>query len=65
MFLSRTELIELTGYKQPRKQALALAEMGKSFDIRPDGRVIVAKSQFEGNAKKVNVKSPNWEALDG
>lgn len=48
LWLTREELVELTGYKTPRKWRLVLAQMGLKFRTRPDGFPLVDRWQFEG-----------------
>ena len=49
LWLSKEELIELTGYKTASRQKLALAKMGLQFRSRPlDGFPLVDRWQFEG-----------------
>lgn len=51
LWLTPTELVELTGYKQREKQKLALGKMGVPFRSREaDGYPLVDRSQFEGTA---------------
>lgn len=45
LFLSHAELVEMTNYKKPSKQAEWLAENGYKFDIRSDGRPNVLRQQ--------------------
>jgi hypothetical protein len=47
MFLTKEQLIELTGYTVKAKQIKALRIMGIRFRIRPaDGRPVVHESEF-------------------
>ena len=49
LWLSKEELIELTGYKTASRQKLALGRMGLKFRSRPlDGFPLVDRWQFEG-----------------
>jgi hypothetical protein len=56
MFLSKDELIELTGRRRRDSQARVLRALGIEHRIRPDGRVIVlreyVKQQFGARANK-------------
>jgi Domain of unknown function (DUF4224) len=49
LWLSKEEVIELTGYKTVSRQKLALDRMGVTFRSRPlDGFPLVDRWQFEG-----------------
>lgn len=49
LWLSKEELIELTGYKTSRCQKRALAEMGVEFRSRAaDGFPLVLRTPFDG-----------------
>jgi hypothetical protein len=66
--LTAEEIKAITGKQRHRAQARALAMMGVSFRIRPDGFPLVARSHFEhvmGAEKSAQGVSPNWSALDG
>jgi hypothetical protein len=65
MFLTRTELVELTGYKKPALQRRWLVENGYRFDVRADGLASVLSSQVaarQGVGREKQV-TPNWDAL--
>ena len=65
LWLSKEELIELTGYKTARRQKLALAKMGLQFRSRPlDGFPLVDRWQFEGDFMRPRAgfrPEPNWD----
>jgi len=70
MFLTDTELTDLTGAKRRDARARALRAMGVEHRIRPDGSVIVLRSHVEsllGGAPPAIVSTsepaPNWKAL--
>jgi len=70
MFLTISELQELTGKIQRNAQACALRSMGIEHKLRPDGSVAVLRSYIEQtlglNEPKVrNIKpiEPNWSAI--
>lgn len=63
MFLTREELIELTGYKLGKKQCKWLARNGYKFDVRADGRPAVARALFEPVQPK-RTSAFNLAALD-
>ncbi len=56
VFLSRIEIIQLTGYKSCKCQANWLAENGFSFDVRSDGLPIVLREQLVERQCKRPVK---------
>lgn len=57
MFLSREELIELTGYRQPSKQRLWLDKQNVRYYLRFDNRVVVLKNALTPSQSAVE---PNW-----
>jgi hypothetical protein len=70
MFLTDTELTDLTGAKRRECRVRALRAMGVEHRIRPDGRVIVLRSHVEallGGALPVIVSGqelkPDWSSL--
>jgi hypothetical protein len=68
LWLTREELVELTGFKTGRRQKQALAEMGLAFRSRPaDGFPLVDRWQFEGEVIRPHVgkrhPGPNWNAI--
>ena len=69
LWLSKEELIELTGYKRAGRQKLALGQMGLKFRSRPlDGFPLVDRWQFEGEITRPRVKvwrqEPEWDAIN-
>jgi hypothetical protein len=69
LWLSKEELIELTGYKRAGRQKLALDQMGLKFRCRPiDGFPLVDRWQFEGEIVRPRGQiwnQPNWHAMSG
>ena len=68
LWLSKEEVVELTGYKNGTKQKLALGQMGIKFRSRAsDGFPMVDRWQFEGEiirpAAKQRRQEPNWDAI--
>lgn len=67
LWLSKEELIELTGYKRAGRQKLALGQMGLKFRSRPlDGFPLVDRWQFEGETvgpRGQTWRQPNWHAM--
>lgn len=47
MFLTREELVALTGFKRPSTQARWLRERGWRFDVRNDGSVILHEAEVK------------------
>jgi len=70
LWLSKEELIELTGYKRAGRQKLALGQMGLKFHSRPlDGFPLVDRWQFEGESirpprVKMWRQESNWDATN-
>jgi hypothetical protein len=70
LWLSKEELVELTGYKRAGRQKLALGEMGLRFRSRPlDGFPLVDRWQFEGELLRqrgqLSRQEPRWDAING
>lgn len=68
LWLTREELVELTGFKTRRKQKSALAEMGLMYRSRAaDGFPLVDRWQFEGEVIRPQGRKrqagPNWHAI--
>ena len=60
LWLSKEELIELTGYKRAGRQKLALGQMGLKFRIRPlDGFPLVDRWQFEEHQGRLDAWRPD------
>jgi hypothetical protein len=53
MFLTRDELIQLTGYKYAKYQAAFLTEIGIRFTRNHLGEVIVTQSAIDGRSADV------------
>lgn len=68
LFLSKQDLIDLTGYKKPSAQARALNAMGIEHRIRPDGAVIVLRAHIAailgGSTENTSTPEPDWSELD-
>lgn len=70
LVLSHEELRVVTGRKRHTAQARALAEMGISFRVRPDGFPLVSRAHFhqalgtEMSTRKQRTTEPNWGAID-
>jgi hypothetical protein len=69
LILSHDELCALTGRRRHRAQARALARIGISYRLRPDGFPIVSRAHFEQSMGATPPPSecamePNWNALD-
>jgi len=70
LWLSKDELVELTGYKRAGRQKLALDRMGLRFRSRPlDGFPLVDRWQFEGEpvrpGGRIGRQEPNWDGVNG
>jgi hypothetical protein len=70
LWLSKDELVELTGYKRAARQKLALGQLGLKFRSRPlDGFPLVDRWQFEGEIVRLRGQTwrqePNWHAMNG
>jgi len=70
MFLTQTELYELTGRQRRDAQVKALRFMGIEHRVRPDGSVAVLQAHvdktFGGVADRVAKPKrvePNWDAI--
>lgn len=66
LFLTKDEVIELTGYKKPALQRRWLIEHGYKFEVRADGRPVVLASTIEHKlrGKAPAQVSPDWSALE-
>lgn len=66
MFLTPTELLELTGYKKPALQRRWLVEHGYRFDVRADGRAVVLTAAIEKKlaGRHISGPEPDWSALE-
>lgn len=68
--LTGVELRQITGLSRYRAQARALARMGISYRLRPDGFPLVSRVHFEEimgteHSRARAEPKPNWSALDG
>lgn len=62
LWLTRDDIVELTGYKQPSRWPRALARMNIKYVLRDaDGFPMVARSQF-GIERYAKRKEPNFES---
>ena len=70
LFLDESELRELTGRVQRRSQMQWLEWNGWKYAIRADGRVMVAREQFELKMLDKPTKprecevEPDWDAMN-
>ncbi len=69
LILSQDEIGVLTGRHRYRAQARALARMGISYKLRPDGFPIVSRVHFEqvmgaSMPRAERATEPNWSVLD-
>lgn len=65
MFLSDSDLRDLTGYVRRAKQVAQLRKMGIPFFVNAAGRPIVARATIEGRnepAAKEKTWEPAWAA---
>ena len=65
MFLTDAEIEDLTGYRQPARQARALDERGVRYFLRRDGRVRVTWDQVNAQGAPAARRGPNLEAARG
>ncbi len=66
-FLTKDDLVSLTGYKRAAEQRRWLVQNGYAFDVRGDGRPTLLWEQVEARNIGTNsrrVLGPNLEALD-
>ena len=65
MILTDDELRTLTGKKFRTAQAQVLRYMGIDFRMRPDGSLVVLRSQLEAAPpKRKKPVEPNWDAIN-
>jgi hypothetical protein len=70
LILSHDELCMLTGRRRYSAQAKALARMGISHRLRPDGFPVVSRAHFEeimgaeSTSRPHTASEPDWSALD-
>lgn len=60
-FLTKDELVTLTGYKQPRKQASHLRTQRIPYHTNKAGHPIVARAVVEGGKPKATKQQTQWE----
>lgn len=67
MFLTQTELAQLTGRSRKDKQRQWLMARGFNFEVTADGRPVVLRSVVEGRMGAAIARrgEPNWRALSG
>ena len=67
LFLTPMEVIELTGYRQAKRQAAQLLRMGIRFFVKAGGHPVVPRVAVEGRPKPVAAaKTPavaTWEPV--
>jgi hypothetical protein len=66
LILSEREIEQITGRRRRRAQARALAMMGISYRLRPDGFPIVARSHWEqvmGTEERKQQPEPDWSSM--
>lgn len=69
-FLTKSELTDLIGSKQPAKQRQWLAERGYSFDVRFDGSNVVLRAHVQKKLGghdvnfKIRKAVPDFKALE-
>jgi hypothetical protein len=71
MFLTKEELVQLTGRKVNRSQVMVLRAMGIEHRVRPEGSVVVLRAhvekQFGGgeeSRKKEKPFEPDWSGVN-
>lgn len=63
LWLTKEELVDLTGFKHRKRQCLELARQGLQFRVRHDGFPLVDRWQFEqGQVAKGRQIEPNLGA---
>lgn len=68
MFLTKEDLVHLTGRHQRSSQAQVLRAMGIEHRVRPDGHVVVLRSHVEflfgaeANHRSTGEPIPDWGA---
>lgn len=64
MFLDASELLDLTGYRQPAAQVRWLRRNGITHYVRADGQVRVPRAFFaDRETKAIIAVEPNYAAL--
>ncbi len=59
-FLTREEVVYLTGRQVKTKQAEMLRRMGVPFFLNAGGRPIVTRVAVEGRGDALDVRKPGW-----
>lgn len=71
IFLSLTEVIDLTHRRTRNSQVSALRQMGIDHKVRPDGTVAILRSHIEkvlagGDSTRARIEiQPDWSAING
>lgn len=52
LFLTKKEVVALTGYTQPKRQVEQLLRMRLPFHIKRGGHPVIARSIFESESKR-------------
>lgn len=65
MFLTPADLVELTGYTQPARQAAHLDRQGIRYSRRCDGQIRVTWAQVNNPTSEPPANQPNLEAARG
>lgn len=66
MFLTEDELVTLTGYKSPGKQAKWLTDRGLLYTRNGAGKVVLLRSMVEamyGSPTAATPPEPRWDRL--
>lgn len=58
LILTRTEVLELTGKRRCDAQQRTLKSMGIFFRVRPDGSVVVLRSDIERGGATIPAREP-------
>lgn len=58
LILSRAEVSELTGKRRTDAQRRVLKAMGLFFRVRPDGSVVVLRSDVENGGATIQAREP-------
>lgn len=60
MFLTKEELVTLTGFRRKSTQIAYLKRIGIAFTVNASGHPVVAKAAVEGQKKTTNEASTSW-----
>lgn len=63
LFLTRDEVIELTGYRMPGHMIAQLRIYGVRFFVAADGYPRVPRAEIDGSRDTVRRSRPNFDAL--